>query len=264
MKKRIILFVMISICAVALSVFSIAAFSGQYYENVNTITVGGAGDLVKAINETDKYNLPFERLNAYTYGDFMIQLTHGKKPSSSPKRTFDFSYGMQSINTFDVLYPINKLTVINNDCIFAEYKLDNNGTILRAYVVFDRYVGQSESVGEFEQWNNYGEMYFAYPELNLERISVYKGDTVRIDELPFLIDLKYTARFIKANGADSWRSEETLILRDGYAIINYSVDSSSSDMITITDITFIPYGEKCDKYPYNSLVANSYVPDFGR
>ena len=261
-EKRIILFVVISICAVVLCAFSIAAFSGHHYENVNAIAVGGADDLVKAINETDKYNVPFESLTAYTYGDFMIRLTHGKKPSSSPKRTGDFSYGMQSVNTFDELFPINKLTVINNDCIFAEYKLDNNGMILRTYVIFDRYVGQSESAGEFELWNNYGEIYFAYPELNSERISVYKGDTVRIEELPFLIDLKYTARFINANGADLWHSEETLMLKDGYAIIDYAVDSPDSDMITVTDVTFIPYGEKNDKYPYNSLIINAYVPEF--
>lgn len=261
MKKKKVIALTAVIGIIVISVIIVSAVNrdvlDSYKNNIEKGKPIDNGELVKMIKDSNVYNTPYEKLTKYSYNDFMFNLQHRKWSSDTSKILIAASHGMNDIISFNSLFPIEKLTVINDDCIFAEYKLEKENVPIHTFVVFERDV-LNEDGKDFEIWQNYGEIYFAYPELISEQLSDFEGKRVAINGLPFVIDMRSTPYTFEAGNNSSLHFEETILIKDGVVVIDYTADSLQSNEITINTLTFIPYGKSDEHYLGNSFVKNSF------
>ena len=265
--KTSIFILPITLCAITLIIFAATCCGNVITDMENSkpnevSELDEINNLVKVIKETDKYNMSFEELSVYSYDDFMFYLPT-KKPSSCEKIIRESSVSVDNIRLFNDLFPIEKLSIINDESVCAEYRLDKNGTEIHAFVVFEKSIKTSAEGVERETWRQFGETYFAYSSLTSNSLVQYIGTRQKISDIPFFIDLSHTIYFGPSNDESTdgsmFHSEETILLKDGYAIVDYLVDSPADHEITISDIKFIPYGTGENRYPNNSLLSNTYV-----
>jgi len=221
------------------------------------------GELVKMIRGSNDYNMDYDDLPAYSYDSFLAQILL-KKPSSCPTILPETSHAMSNLTSFNDRFPIKKLIVVNNDCICAEYKLDRNCEQLHTFAVFNRSVKKADNTENYELWQYNGELYFAYPDLTSDDFSEYSGKRVRIDESLISIDLSHAVFFNSSDDPTLLHSEETVLLKDGFMVVDYIVDTIDDSEIQITDITFVAYDSTDSKYPNNSLMKYSFVPEFSK
>ncbi|MBR5768173.1 MAG: hypothetical protein IKX86_05840, partial [Clostridia bacterium] len=142
---------------------------------------------MKSILGTDAYKTNFDDLTPYSYDFFLVQIV--RKPAAGRNIFSSDSFYLKDIFTFNDAYPIEKLTPVNDDCIVAEYKLDKNGEYLDTFVVFDKQV-ITDGDKKYENWRYSGELYFADRELTFSDFEKYKGETVRTDKIPFVVDFR--------------------------------------------------------------------------
>jgi hypothetical protein len=261
MKKKAIIFLIAIIGVIVILLIAIAAINGNNLDSLkNDLGRGkpiGEGELIKMIKDSNEFNTSYEKLAKYSYNDFMINLQHKKWSSINSKNLINSSFGMNDIISFNSLFPIEKLTVINNDCIYAEYKLEKDDRPFHAFVVFERSV-LNEKGNSFERWHYYGEIYFAYSDISSDQLSSLEGKRITINSLPFMIDMRFTPYALGTDANSSLHFEETILIKDGVAVISYIADSFDSDEIAITDLAFIPYGKSDERYLGNSFVKNSF------
>ena len=266
-RKIIIIPLVVLAIIIMLSIATVAAIS---YDPLNLFKqksengeLNNEGELVNMIQESNNYNVIYDDLLAYSYDSFMLQISQ-KKPSSCPIVLSGSSGKMNDLISFNDRFPIKKLSIVNEDCVCAEYKLDRNGELLHAFVVFEKRVKKADNADNYELWQYYGELYFAYPNLTSDNFTEYAGMSLSIDESPIFIDLNHTVFFNSSDNLTSLHSEETVMLKDGFMVVDYIVDTNDDSLIKITDTMFIAYDENDSKYPYNSLLKYSYVPEFAK
>ena len=221
-----------------------------------------SGDLIKSIKDSTEYNTSFDDLPTYPYDDFMFQVPY-RKPSSCEKTIPMSSFGMSDLFSFNDLFPIKRISIINDDCVCVEYKLNKDGHDIHAFLVFERDEGITESKERFESWAYYGELYFAYPELKAENLTVLKGEQ-KLESLPFRMELSKSVYIIDATEQQSLHAEETIMTRDGFVIIDYNADAPDGKNVQISNISVIKFGESSKKYPNNSLIINSFTPEYAK
>lgn len=265
MRKRVIIAICVLICIGIFSSVSVYAINnnswGWFKRDPENGTLSEVGKLVSDIKEKGMYQMTYDELSEYSYDQFMFQIH--KKPSSCPKIITNCSSVLLDLDSFNNNFPIERISVINDTCVCVEYKLKKDNLLYHALVVFERTVKETSDGSAYEIWQNFGEVYFAYPSLTADFISELDTDE-KISlksKLPFMIDLEHTVYFNQTSNSSDLHSEETVFLEDGILIVEYNVDDLQNEIITVTEKTFIPYGEVNDKYPNNSLIRFAYKPD---
>ncbi|MBQ0102272.1 MAG: hypothetical protein KBT31_05715, partial [Firmicutes bacterium] len=217
------------------------------------------GHVVAEIKEKGIDNTSFDSLTEYSFDEFNWKVW--QKPSSFINFVARTSYHLWNLDSFNRCFPIEKLSVINDDCIVAEYKLRKEENIFHAFVVFERIIIKDEKGINYENWGYSCETYFAYPSITIEDVSeINVSDKICTkDEMPFFVSPNHNLDIESL--PDEYRHfEDTAMLKDGILIIEY--DLLEDGVIEITSKTFIPYGEKNDSYPYNALIRNAFDPKF--
>lgn len=278
MRIRVIIPVVVAICIVVLCIVSGAVFNDDLFpQDLQSKDKAGSikeevltQDTNSSMHVEDNTNINIkeclvvdEELQAYPYDTFMNKIST-KKPSSCAKVIDTRSYVFNDLDSFDKSFPEKNLYKINDECVCAEYRLERNGSFLNAFVVFEKYTEPVDDDKKFETWMFYREVYFAYPSLESTDFADFKGDK-NYNEIPFVLDLSHTLFFNdlsdELSDETTLHSEETIMLKDGFMIIDYYVDTSEKEIVTIAGTTFVPYGATNEGYPYNSLIKNSFLPN---
>ncbi|MBR6409932.1 MAG: hypothetical protein IKS35_00910 [Clostridia bacterium] len=260
--RKIALWKNIVSLVVILSMFNFLLLACQSKPRDETLETTPAEQHVSIISTPMESQCDFSDLPEYSYVRLMSNLSW-KKPSSAPKIMPSSSSKMNSMDSFNALFPIKKGYYVNSDCICVEYKIKKQDSVLHAFVVFDVST-HNDSSYTYESYPFWGELYFAYPQLESDMVLSYNHSKCTLDSLPFLIDPSTTLFFGNAENQtpNTRHSEETILLKDGYMIIDYYVTGADSNELDITGMVFIPYGENNTNYPDNSLVKFAFIPTF--
>ncbi|MBQ7603987.1 MAG: hypothetical protein IJU75_03445 [Clostridia bacterium] len=256
MKKKVIVIIIVSVVLLAATLTAIAASGADILGLLrgNTTENGEPaveGELMKSILGTDAYKTNFDDLTPYSYDDFLVRIV--RRPAAGRDIISTASFYLADIFAFNDAYLIEKLIPVNDNCIAAEYKLEKNGEYLDTFVVFDKQV-ITDGDKKYENWRYSGELYFANRELTFSDFEKYKGETVRTDKIPFVVDFRSVGFVSDTSDSADVYSEENYLLKDGFVIVRYSVNSYEEKEITVKDVIFIPYGEQDDRFQSDSLI----------
>jgi hypothetical protein len=260
----------------------------DYFESF--LVYGDTGDRLEAIRKTpgtmircleaSDYHTPLELLRLYE--SVGIRNTVIRTRDCDLERDHSSASGNKPpISRLPVTHPIQRLEKIDDDHIVFTYRILYQNHPVFHYLVYERELAVYEDGKEVENWHNWGECYYLYKLLSVNDLSsLEKGKAIPGEILVDLMmvndfenwsynecnnfvyssecDPEYEKRGLEYIYNVSYKA--AVMLKEGVAVISSWSEKRLTNEMILTDLEFFPYGQKCEKYPCISILADGFYP----
>ena len=235
------------------------------------------GVFVKLLADSDNYNTPLDRLTVYSLDELSKNAVPRTSLFTENRSTFALEQSSRDvkISGLNHLFPVQRITAIDDDHVCFIYKTEYNGTTVYNYKVYERLLGANDDGFQFETWYDLGENYYI--------ATLFSGNELKQLKPGNVIDKKMLSdlMMIRDNGS-VWFNDNTvkleyqdesvkdkvvsrvckaaILLEDGVAVITSRTDAEYTTRVLLEEIEFYPYGVKCEKYPLISVLSDGFVP----
>ena len=235
------------------------------------------GVFVKLLDDSDDYNMPLDQLTIYSLNDLSKNAIPRTSLFTENRSTFALEQSSRDvkISGLNHLFPVQRITAIDDDHVCFIYKTEFNGTTVYNYKVYERLLGTNDDGSKFESWYDLGENYYI--------ARLFSGNELKQLIPGSVIDKKMLSdlMMIRDNGS-VWFNDNTvkleyqdesikdkvvsrvckaaILLEDGVAVITSRTDAEYTTRVLLEEIEIFPYGVKCEKYPLISILADGFIP----
>lgn len=254
MKKSFLVILLVVVSVLAVSTAIVWATVGT--KNEKTIpTLLKEGELMSIIENNRNYNVSLDKLNRYPWNDVVFvlpyKMTNGIIPSASSISLY--------LHDYDNAWPIQSIKKIDENHIVVTYKLDNHGSIIYLYIVFEKEVKYYEAgeivkeSGNYELWMC-NEYYFVEDGISYADMLNLKAGGDAPEKLTESAQMKATKAPIIIGLDGKGRRDVELLTKNGLIVVSLEYepgDKSKNEIVLekcgIGNISFYPFGADDEK-----------------
>lgn len=244
------------------------------------------GFFIKLINESEKYKTAFNELPIYEINLLKSKIASRTIHFDEKRSQYELTSSLNSNAFMYQLYlsdMIHKIFVIDDDhvCfVFKAYMNDNSNPIVYTYVVYQRFIGKDPTYPLGENWYCIGEEYFIRNMISFDYFNDLKpGDIIGEERLRELVMLResggpgylshwYNDARVKLLYDENDTTSKVgaihkaaIMTRDGVVVLTTKIAVPVTTYEReILEIEYLPYGQKSEKYPIMSILADGFVP----